>query len=282
MATNSGYTKIFDDKNRGALLIIVGVLLIAFSMGNLEVGNSIKFIPSQDVSNVCLYAAIGIGVFLVLIGIILILHQKGILQSLLRNLLYFIVSIAIIAVAGIILGMRFFPREKPDVIQCYTVTPTSFQVYVSFWKIREYARSYQDKTLLVVYRKSDPALFFEEDSHIDMKQFTLGNKEMATLMVLFPSEFSQSLKPGVDMVEFALWLCPKDIQLADITTSLDIENQGGELLETASATVQTHRRWSGRHCPLFFQETTTNAMRSECAAPLTETSSFSECALARI
>ncbi len=253
MATNSGYTKIFDDKNRGPLLIIIGVLLVAFSMGHLEFGDSIKFVPSQEVSDITLYVATAIGAFLVLTGIALILHQREILQPLLRKFFYVIISTAIITLAGIAVGMRIFPKEKPDIIQCYTVNQTSFQIYVSFWKIREYTRNSQDKVLVVVYRRPDPSLLFEEDPFINMKRVIIGKKDMEMLRIPFSAEFSRSLRPEADMVEFALWLCPKHIRLADVTTTFDLEKQGGELLETASATVQKHNRWSGRHCPQFFQ-----------------------------
>lgn len=275
MAASSFFAKILDEKNRGPLLIMAGVLMIVFSMGHLEVGNFVKFIPSQDVSTVCVYLVIAIGAFLLFTGIVLILHQKNILQPLLRKLFYVFLSIVVITVSGIIVGMRYFPKEKPDVIQCYTVNRKSSQIYVSFWKIREYTRDYQNKTLLVVYRKQDPSLLFEDDPHITIERFAIREKDMETLMIPFSSEFSKKLTPGTDMVEFTLWLGPKQIESGGITTSLDIEKQGGELLETASVTVQMFHRWSGRHCPQFLQVTSTNAMRSECTAPLAETINFS-------
>lgn len=265
MAASGFFAKILDEKNRGPLLIMAGVLMIVFSMGHLEIGNAVKFIPSRDVSSLCVYLVIAIGTFLVFTGIVLILHQRNILQPLLRKLFYVFISIVFITGVGVIAGMRYFPKEKPDVIQCYTVNRKEFQVYFSFWKIREYTRDYQNKSLLIVYRKQDPSLLFEDDPHITIKRFAIQEKDMETLMIPFSYEFSKTLTPGTDLMEFAIWLCPKQIQLDKITTGLDIEKHGGKLLETASATVQTHHRWSGRHCPQFLTIVpTTNALRSEC------------------
>jgi hypothetical protein len=251
MAASGFFTKMLDEKNRGPLLTMIGVLLVVFSMGNLEVGDSFKFIPSQDVSGICLYLAVAIGVLLVFTGVALILHQKNILQSLLRKFFFFCFSIVLITTIGIIAGMRYLPGEKPDVLQCYSVNRTSFHVYVSFWKIRDYVRNAHNKTLVIAYRKQDPALLFEDDPYMRTRRFSISEKDMETLLIPFPFEFSERLTSGADMVEFALWLCPQEIDLAKITTSQDLKNQGGILLETASAMVQQDYRWSGRHCPQF-------------------------------